>query len=83
MIQMYFGRELTEFDLRESCKFTNRDIETEKESEIDFILVADQELKELSDLLPPYMVMHLQNRYIQHDTYFRGEPKSVFIFWHD
>jgi hypothetical protein len=46
MMQIYFGYELYEADLRESCEFTDEDIHTGTKAQIDFIIVADRSCEE-------------------------------------
>ena len=77
-MQIYFSYELSEADLRESCEFTDEDIDIGNQSQIDFIIVADT-----CEELPYDLEIHLKGMYTQHNTSFRGIPKTVFIYWHD
>ena len=77
-MQIYFSYELSEADLRESCEFTDEDIDIANQSQIDFIIVADT-----CEELPRDLAIHLKGMYSQHNTSFRGIPKTVFIYWHD
>jgi len=81
MMQIYFGYELSEEELRESCEFTDEDIDVGNQSQIDIIIVADKYYKGLP--IPHNLRIHLKGEYTQHDTAFRGEPKTIYIFWHD
>jgi hypothetical protein len=78
MMQIYFGYELSETELRESCEFKDSDIDIGNQSQIDFIIVAD-----ICEELPYYLAIHLKGMYSQHNTSFRGIPKTIFIYWHD
>jgi hypothetical protein len=79
MMQIYFGYELFDTDLREACEFTDEDIHSVTKAQIDFIIVADRSCEEL----PYYLAIHLNGMYSSHTTTFRGAPKSIFIYWHD
>ena len=44
MFELYYGYELTEQDLRESCDFDDDDIRIANETQIDFILVGSSDV---------------------------------------
>ena len=81
MIELYFSYDLNEEDLRESCEFTDEEIISGTQAQIDFILVANKCYQGLR--LPHFLRTHLKGQYSIHNTSFRGEPKAVYVFWHD
>ena len=77
MFELYYGHELTEQDLRESCEFDDDDIMISNQTQIDFILVGS------SDVLGYNILRNLSHgQYTYIKGSFRGIPKSIFIFWH-
>jgi hypothetical protein len=77
MFELYYGYELTEEDLRESCEFDDDDIIISNQTQIDFILVGT------CPFLESPILRNLNNyQYTYVNGSFRGVPKSIFIFWH-
>jgi hypothetical protein len=77
MFELYYGYELTEEDLRESCEFDDDDIIISNQTQIDFILVGT------SPFLESPILRNLNNyQYTYVNGSFRGVQKSIFIFWH-
>ena len=72
MMQIYFSYDLSEADLRESCEFTDEDIDIGNQSQIDFIIVADT-----CEELPNYLAIHLKGMYTKHNKTFRDILKTI------
>lgn len=80
MFELYFGHELSDDQLRETCHFDDDDISIGNVSQIDFILVADPECEDL----PGSIKRNIRggNQYELLHSSFNGLPCTVFIFWH-
>jgi hypothetical protein len=79
MFELYFGHELSEDQLRETCHFDDDDISIGNVSQIDFILVAEPECEDL----PHSIARNIRGtQYELLHSSFNGLPCTVFIFWH-
>jgi hypothetical protein len=76
MFEIYLACQLTTDDLI-ACDFSDDDISEGLESQIDFIIVSDYAS------LPQEITRNLKHLFYDIvDSTFRGESKTIFIFWH-
>lgn len=80
MYMLYSPYELTDQDLKDACEFDDDDLKIGNQTQIDFILITDPHIKELSREITRNLSRHCQYSFVNGS--FRGTPKSVFIFWH-
>lgn len=79
MYMLYNPYELTDQDLKDACEFDDDDLTIGNQTQIDFVLITDSHIKELSREITRNL-NHCQYSFVNGS--FRGTPKSVFIFWH-
>jgi hypothetical protein len=80
MFELYSGDELSEEQLREACDFNDKDIDIANQTQIDFIIVANQEFDEIPWFIKRNIKGGGQCELLHRS--FNGIPRTIIIFWH-